>query len=95
MTKKSIQHASADVGLIFTSFNLRRIFNLIDPNTLKKYLQVLDHFLWLVLKRFKPISTFFFRTIYSMKVKVNNFLMRLNQLYLAPINADLKTVLGF
>lgn len=30
MTKKSIKHASADVGLIFTAFNLRRIFNLID-----------------------------------------------------------------
>ncbi|RZL98078.1 MAG: IS1182 family transposase, partial [Pedobacter sp.] len=27
MTKKSIKHASADVGLIFTAFNLRRIFN--------------------------------------------------------------------
>jgi len=38
MTKKSIKHASADVGLIFTVFNLRRIFNLIDKNILKKHL---------------------------------------------------------
>jgi hypothetical protein len=41
MTKKTIKHASADVGLIFTAFNLRRISNLIDPNRIKKYLQLL------------------------------------------------------
>ena len=41
MTKKSIKHASADVGLIFTAFNLRRIINLIDPNQMKKYMQLL------------------------------------------------------
>ena len=45
MTKKTIKHASADVGLIFTAFNLRRIFNLIDPNLIKKYLKLL----WLTL----------------------------------------------
>ncbi|WP_293870981.1 IS1182 family transposase [Flavobacterium sp.] len=52
MTKKSIKHASADVGLIFIAFNLRRIFNLIEPNLMKKYLKMLwlyfdgfnDHF---------------------------------------------------
>ena len=39
MTKKSIKHASADVGLIFTAYNLRRIFNLIGKNQLKEYLK--------------------------------------------------------
>ncbi len=43
MTKKSIKHASADVGLIFTAFNLRRIINIIDTNDLKKYLKMLTH----------------------------------------------------
>ena len=42
MTKKSIKHASADVGLIFIAFNLRRVFNLIDPNLMKKYLMMPD-----------------------------------------------------
>ena len=55
MTKKSIQHATADVGLIFTAFNLRRIINLIDPNQMKKYLKLL----WLDLdglyNRFKEV----------------------------------------
>lgn len=41
MTKKIIKHASADVGIIFTAFNLRQIFNLIDQNLLKQYLKVL------------------------------------------------------
>ena len=38
MTKKTIKHASADVGLIFSAYNLRRIFNIIDHNLLKMYL---------------------------------------------------------
>src|SRR5690606_28284522 len=41
MTKKTMKHASADVGLIFTSYNLRRIFNLIDQNLLKEFLREL------------------------------------------------------
>jgi len=41
MTKKTIKHASADVGLIFIAYNLRRIFNLIDHNVLKQHLKAL------------------------------------------------------
>lgn len=41
MTKKSMKHASADVGLIFSCYNLRRIFNLLDQNELKKYFKEL------------------------------------------------------
>jgi transposase len=40
-TKKGIKRAAADVGLIFTAYNLRRIFNLIDKNQLKKCFQEL------------------------------------------------------
>ena len=39
MTKKSMKHASADVGLIFTSYNLRRILNLVNKNELRKYIR--------------------------------------------------------
>jgi len=38
-TKKTIQHASADVGLMFTALNLRRIFNLLPQNVLQAYLK--------------------------------------------------------
>lgn len=53
MTKKSIKHASADVGLIFTAYNLKRIFNLIDINMLKKYLKSTAVFYWLHMVNFK------------------------------------------
>jgi hypothetical protein len=41
MTKKTIKHASGDIELIFNAYNLRRIFNLIDHNLLKRYIKVL------------------------------------------------------
>ena len=37
-TKKGINRAAAYVGLIFVAYNLRRIFNLVDINVLKAYL---------------------------------------------------------
>lgn len=40
-TKKGIKRAAADVGLIFVAYNLRRIFNLIDKNTLQKFFKEL------------------------------------------------------
>lgn len=41
MTKKTMTHAQADVALIFTAYNLRRIFNIMDHNLLKSYLKEL------------------------------------------------------
>lgn len=38
-TKKGIKRASADVGLMLTAFNLRRLFNLINKNELQSYLK--------------------------------------------------------
>lgn len=43
MTKKGKQRASADVGLMFTAYNLRRLFNIIDQNVFKKFLKELVH----------------------------------------------------
>jgi transposase len=37
MTKKSIKRASADVGLVFTAYNLRRILNIIGIDALKRF----------------------------------------------------------
>ena len=56
MTKKSIKHASADVGLIFTAYNLKRIFNLVDLNMLKMYLKRMALFYWLNTTYFKAFS---------------------------------------
>ena len=45
MTKRGVERASADIGLIFTAYNLRRIFNLIDHKRLKEYLRMLWHYI--------------------------------------------------
>ncbi len=41
ITKKGIKRASADVGFMFTAYNLRRLINIIDKNVLSKFLQEL------------------------------------------------------
>ena len=62
ITKKTIKHARADVGLIFTAFNLRRIFNILDQNLLKKYLKELGLYFFVRKNKLKPIrETFFFQ----------------------------------
>lgn len=40
LTKKGKDRASADVGLMFTAYNIRRIINILGGNELKKYLEV-------------------------------------------------------
>ena len=64
MTKQGISRASADVGLIFTAFNLRRIFNLLDPNLLKKFLKELGFIFSIQRSQFKA----FYDTFFSEKV---------------------------
>ena len=41
MTKKTKKHASADVGLMFNVYNLRRIMKIVDKNVFKKFLEEL------------------------------------------------------
>jgi hypothetical protein len=59
MTKKSIRHASADVGLIFTAYNLRRIFNTIELNVLKAYLSTLATLFIRRIFNLSPCTSFF------------------------------------
>lgn len=40
-TKKGIKHASADVGLMFIAYNLRRLMNIIAKNLFQKFLKEL------------------------------------------------------
>jgi transposase len=41
LTKKGINRASSDVGLMFIAYNLRRIGNILTMNVLKEYLRIL------------------------------------------------------
>jgi len=43
--KKARKRASADVGLMFIAYNLRRIINILDTVILKKFFQELAFFL--------------------------------------------------
>jgi len=45
ITKKGKERASADVGLMFIAYNLRRIINILDADILKKFFQELAFFL--------------------------------------------------
>jgi hypothetical protein len=36
-TKRGLKRASADVGMMFTAYNLRRLMNIVDKNALKQY----------------------------------------------------------
>lgn len=60
MTKKGIERASADVGLIFSVYNLRRIFNLIEKNELKEYFKRLFGHFWRFSGHIQTIRTLFF-----------------------------------
>jgi len=55
MTKRSIQHATSDVGMIFTAYNLRRTFNILDKNLLKAYLKALGFLFSSFQRPFKAI----------------------------------------
>lgn len=69
MTKKSIKHAQADVGFIFTAFNLRRIFNILNQNQLKKYLKELDFYFFVLRSYFKLFKA----TFIEINTTLNNF----------------------
>jgi transposase len=75
MTKKTIKHASADVGLIFTAYNLRRIFNLIDQNELKQYLTVLALIYWTIKSFFKSFYDFFFIPVRKSRFIESHFIV--------------------
>lgn len=54
-TKRGLKRAAADVGLMFTALNLRRLMNIIDRNRLKKFLQELSALCFAVKASLKQI----------------------------------------
>lgn len=83
MTKKTIRHASADVGLIFTAFNLRRIFNIIGHDLLKKHFKVLAYFLMPITGYFKLLYDIVFSVSKNNEPEYACFFMPANRLYLS------------
>lgn len=73
-TKKGIKRASADVGLMFTALNLRRLMNIIDKNVFKKFLRELASLLAIQNSLTKTIFLFkktlcSFTTVSRIKIK--------------------------
>jgi len=56
MTKKGKKRASADVGFMFTAYNLRRIINIIGPAALKKFFGELVSQFFSIITSAKAIS---------------------------------------
>lgn len=67
MTKKTIKRASADVGLIYIAFNLRRIFNILPQNELKKYLRELNFYFSCFIRH---LDAFYTLIIFELKKSV-------------------------
>ena len=82
LTKKGIDRASADVGVIMTVYNLRRIINILGIKTLKEYLKTVISFILenMTLSKVKlsSISTFIVRTNNKKPIRF----IGLKQLYL-------------
>ena len=80
LTKKGKKRASADVGLMFVAYNIRRIMNILGKNELKKYLEVL---ILLTLAKYRQIRaklSQFNISIFFDKIFSGFFVVRLNRL---------------
>lgn len=82
-TKKGLRRASADVGLMFVAYNLRRLMNIIDKNTFHKFLKELSLLLFVKTALLKAI-----RTIISPQYFKNKF----QQLDFKPATINLKLI---
>lgn len=69
ISKKGIERANADIGLMFTAYTLKRIFNILNPKILKAYLKKLALF-------YQKIIT----TIKSFLVPLSNLIFAINLL---------------
>jgi hypothetical protein len=58
MTKKGTGRASADVGLMMTAYNLRRIFNILGVELLREYLEYCIDLFWSKIAAFERILTY-------------------------------------
>ena len=79
---KTFDKTLTDVGLIFSAYNLRRIFNLIDQNLLKQYLKVLALYFGVLRAIFKAFYGLFYFDTPKVTFPRKNFNCSLNHIYL-------------
>ena len=83
-TKKGINRAGADVGLIFCAYNLRRLTNLVDKNLLKKFLGELLHILFGKIAIMRSIVRPFFGTMIFTRSSLNQIIKAKSSFYCLP-----------
>jgi len=71
ITKRGIDKAAADVGLMFTAYNFKRLINIIGKENLTKYLRILVA-LFLTLKRLLKAKITMFKT-FNITNEINVF----------------------
>lgn len=85
MTKKSMKRASADVGLIFIVYNLRRIINILGQEKLKAYLKALFLVFCSIMAYFKAVPRIVFFNPQKMLQKyatlISKLLPNFNQIF--------------
>jgi len=71
ITKKGMKRASADVGFMFIAYNLRRLMNIIEKSTFKKFLHELAFTFYQILASLNAI-TFKIRLPFSYQINVRS-----------------------
>jgi len=87
MTKKSIRRASADVGLMMTAYNLRRIINILGIERFRKYLQYIIDMFFSKTSLFERIPVYMLASLGRIRNWVPNFILPVNRLSLIKISA--------
>lgn len=80
LTKKGKERASADVGLMFIAYNIRRIMNILGKDKLKKYLEVLILLFLSIYRQIRAKLSQFNVSIFFDKIFTDFYVVRLNRL---------------
>ena len=82
LTKETMERASADIGFIFTAYNLRRIINIVGIKRFREYLKSIIPYIlslnllsWMVKRIFSPKSVL--KLNFSIKSQFISFLPKL------------------
>ncbi len=73
LTKKGIKRASADVGLMFIAYNLRRIINIVGIDRLNEYLRIFVLLFLDIIRRYTQKNSLFLQFFYLKVIPVKIF----------------------
>jgi hypothetical protein len=80
-----MKRASADVGLIFVAYNLRRILNILGQDKLKAYLKALSLIFYSIMAYFKAVSRSSFfnprKLLLKLTTRISNLLPNFNPVF--------------